>query len=755
MREKRKLAGLLIVVMLVMAWLPECCFGGPEIVSAAAKSWESTLNLGLKDTYTLSVGKTAKKVTWKSSNKKVAKVTSKGKVTAVGYGAATITAKTGNKTYKCKVTVYVPSLYDAKGNFLGNIEDFNGYSILTVGDTLTVSEDWGKIKSCSSNNKKVASVSSKGKIKAKKSGVAKITVKDTLGRTMWFRVVVQKKGTTKIAPTAIQKKRMKNSEYVSYDKLVKNNTYDKTIITDQIVKKTALKSVDNRQLPYMGGIVLEERGQINNFRSTFSMKEVYSGGMTADYVTEEELAFMAANGADCVRMVYSLSYLSKGSNTGQINLTELQVLDEIVSWCMKYDLTLMLSYSEVPGYTAKTSTNILHDDSWMTDASVRKDMERYMALIAQRYADLPNSAVMYELEAEPEVARNADGSLNMELYCQTNNQFADAIWAKDSDAVCIVEAVGDNYFPTACAEHGINIASHADGVPERVGDYYTVGVSVGSGTVYDPVEPCYLPTVISEASGPMTFEAAGGFAKQEIYVGAMDEGCIMSDGVSLVEIRADGTPLTITDMTDTYIKATIPAGTKQVTLHPLTQRVCVDAVRFGDLVIPTIGHYWARDEEYGSVLKQPVITIAKDGTYKDNMYNDLSEWWYQVWIEDYDKLCQKYGVTFLRTEVGIGMDPLSSDPNGSVDTCYDLGLNPDNYRCYLNIIENKLKVCKEHGISWMAWCTNDTFMPASQLTSGSLGYGFRSVRAADTQMVQWKKTGFWYLESTMEVFRRY
>ena len=44
-------------------------------------------------------------VTWKSSNKKVATVSNKGKVTAKKAGTATITATNGKKKYTCKVTV--------------------------------------------------------------------------------------------------------------------------------------------------------------------------------------------------------------------------------------------------------------------------------------------------------------------------------------------------------------------------------------------------------------------------------------------------------------------------------------------------------------------------------------------------------------------------------------------------------------------------------------------------------------------------
>ena len=48
------------------------------------------------------------KATWKSSNPKVATVSSKGKVTAKKKGTTTVTAKVGKTTYKCKVTVLRP-----------------------------------------------------------------------------------------------------------------------------------------------------------------------------------------------------------------------------------------------------------------------------------------------------------------------------------------------------------------------------------------------------------------------------------------------------------------------------------------------------------------------------------------------------------------------------------------------------------------------------------------------------------------------
>lgn len=56
-------------------------------------------------TFNLKLMGNSKKVKWSTSKKSVAKVTSKGKVKAVGAGKATITAKVGSKKYKCAITV--------------------------------------------------------------------------------------------------------------------------------------------------------------------------------------------------------------------------------------------------------------------------------------------------------------------------------------------------------------------------------------------------------------------------------------------------------------------------------------------------------------------------------------------------------------------------------------------------------------------------------------------------------------------------
>lgn len=60
--------------------------------------------------FQLKVSGTSKSVTWSSNNRNVAKVTSKGKVTAVGKGRTTITAKAGGTKKTCKIIVESPVL---------------------------------------------------------------------------------------------------------------------------------------------------------------------------------------------------------------------------------------------------------------------------------------------------------------------------------------------------------------------------------------------------------------------------------------------------------------------------------------------------------------------------------------------------------------------------------------------------------------------------------------------------------------------
>lgn len=74
-----------------------------EKVQPTLNATKATITAGFKKT--LKVDNTTEKVKWSSNKKSVATVSSKGVVTAVKAGKATISAKVGDTTLKCTVTV--------------------------------------------------------------------------------------------------------------------------------------------------------------------------------------------------------------------------------------------------------------------------------------------------------------------------------------------------------------------------------------------------------------------------------------------------------------------------------------------------------------------------------------------------------------------------------------------------------------------------------------------------------------------------
>ena len=149
-------------------------------------------------------GKASKKVTYKTSNKKIATVNAKGKITAKKKGTAKIyVISKANKKKKCTITVTV-------GTPVTKVKLNKTKSTMTVGKkqtlkaTVTPKKASSKAVVWKSSNKKVATVTSKGVVKAKKAGTVTITAtaKDGSGKKASCKVTVKKASAAKpVAPT--------------------------------------------------------------------------------------------------------------------------------------------------------------------------------------------------------------------------------------------------------------------------------------------------------------------------------------------------------------------------------------------------------------------------------------------------------------------------------------------------------------------------------------------------------------------------
>lgn len=174
MKNMKKIL-LSFFIVLSMALIMPIVIPGLQNIStveaASVKINKKKLTLNVKENYKLKVKGTSSKIKWSTSNKKIATVSSKGKVKAKKKGKVTITAKVKGKKYKCKIKVEKPSLNKTTTKIALNQKE----KLIVTGTTQKIK--W------SSQNKKIATVNSKGKITPKKVGTTKIVAK--IGNTKY------------------------------------------------------------------------------------------------------------------------------------------------------------------------------------------------------------------------------------------------------------------------------------------------------------------------------------------------------------------------------------------------------------------------------------------------------------------------------------------------------------------------------------------------------------------------------------------
>ncbi len=154
----------------------------------AAKKYgvPAALTLGVKETFALKC--TKKKLTYKSSSAKIAKVDAKGVVTAVKKGKATITVYSNKKKLTtCKVTVVAAP---------------KKVTLAMTGATIGVKEKLTLMPQVTKNshtsftytvkNKKIATVSKTGVVTGKKAGTTTVTVKTHNGKKATLKLTVKK-----------------------------------------------------------------------------------------------------------------------------------------------------------------------------------------------------------------------------------------------------------------------------------------------------------------------------------------------------------------------------------------------------------------------------------------------------------------------------------------------------------------------------------------------------------------------------------
>ncbi|MGN1444387.1 MAG: Ig domain-containing protein, partial [Acutalibacteraceae bacterium] len=231
------------------------CTVSVEIPATSLKISKTSLTLYAGKTYTLTSSispsnTTNKTIKWTSSNEKVAVVSSAGKITAVGGGKATITAKTSNGlTCTCTVTV-LKSVSSVSLNKTA-VSVYTGSSVKLSASVLP-SDASNKKVTWSSSNKNIASVDESGNVKAVKAGTAVITVttvdggfKDTCKVTVLQHVTsISLNKTSLVVPRGTETKLVATVlPSDASDKTVKWTSSDPKVVTVSVSGEIVAKAV--------------------------------------------------------------------------------------------------------------------------------------------------------------------------------------------------------------------------------------------------------------------------------------------------------------------------------------------------------------------------------------------------------------------------------------------------------------------------------------------------------------------------------
>ncbi len=152
----QRAAVLLVTAVVIMG----CLSHQAEAETVQLNKSKTTVYIG-KST-TLKIKGTGKKVRWISSNKNIATISKKGKVTGKKSGQVTITAKVGSRRYICNITVKKPQLSCKK-------------KTLRVGKSFSIKMKGASVKEWTSSDESIVVVNQKGKVTAKQVGIGIIT----------------------------------------------------------------------------------------------------------------------------------------------------------------------------------------------------------------------------------------------------------------------------------------------------------------------------------------------------------------------------------------------------------------------------------------------------------------------------------------------------------------------------------------------------------------------------------------------------
>ncbi len=191
---------------------------------------------------------TSKDLTWTSSDKTIATVSTKGLVKALKAGKVTITVSSNQKTATCEITITDPIVEVDEVTLDKTEVSLTEGETITLTATITPENATDKTVAWTSSDESVATVSAAGEVTALKAGSATITAASANGKTASCIVTVKAKiiDATAITLSATAAE-LKVGETISLTATVApENTTDKTVVWISSDENIAIVDVNGK-----------------------------------------------------------------------------------------------------------------------------------------------------------------------------------------------------------------------------------------------------------------------------------------------------------------------------------------------------------------------------------------------------------------------------------------------------------------------------------------------------------------------------
>ncbi|MGN1136168.1 MAG: glycoside hydrolase family 5 protein [Oscillospiraceae bacterium] len=431
-----------------------------------------------------------------------------------------------------------------------------------------------------------------------------------------------------------------------------------TIDPELYTAETTLPDATNQNLPDWRGC-------------NISYNSMFAGALCSnpdDALTEGNLDYLKELGVNFVHIYLSWSYFQGPDHTfdSKVNLSRLEQLDTIISWCMERDIHIQLVFNDVPNLDFNYQESVEHwselCNSVFTNEETKAAVTAFWRMLAKRYAGIPNNYLSFNLmnECDP---------IDDESYIWGLGDAVNAIWEESPGRVIVADVhtsnsvTGESMAALDCAlsYHFYNLRDISVISPEKEaaapGFYESITGSscLANASLYGPT---YWDTSLPEtAKGALKFTGAVGGATLSVTI---NDICWFD---TIMKISANGQtlyegmePYTYDEATD-YIGVN---GTVTVTIPEDADRIEISCSDGSGFTLSDISLTLSNGTKIPIMLvfdlwsgtKLAEITVNEDGSYTNTLTLEHIKQNRQS-LADLVAVGEKYGVDVMVGECGF------------------------------------------------------------------------------------------------------